>query len=272
MLAELPPREHDGGAAGTAKEVAMSDDVTGLHQRLQALEREVRVQRRIGALGALLICAVLLAGWQAPERQRFTELDVERLNVIEPDGELVLVLANTERLPDPLIAGNTVETARTGPGMIFFDGKGWEVGGLTYSTRETEDGYRASGHLSFDQFRNDQVVYLNYADDGTSKAAGLYVVDRAREPHIDELLRMRDEMANATEEERRELQQRLAGSAAQRIFVGSRDDTAMVRLRDRDGRDRIRMFVDDAGTARLDFLDGEGNIVQSFPPAREAAR
>lgn len=237
-----------------------------LYRRLETLERQVRRQRRVAAAAALIVGAVLLAAWQAPpERQRFTELDVERLNVVEPDGELVLVLANTERLPDPLINGETVATDRTGPGMIFFDGKGWEVGGLTYSTRETEDGYRAGGHLSFDQFRNDQVVYLNYADDGTNKAAGLYVVDRAREPRIDELLRLRDEMADATEEERQAIQEQLTGSAAQRIFVGSRDDTAMVRLRDRDGRDRIRLFVDPEGTARLEFLDADGNVVQSFP-------
>jgi hypothetical protein len=238
---------------------------TDVQHRLESLEQQLRRQRRVGAAALLLAGITLLAAWQTSDRQRFTELDVERLNVIEPDGQLVLVLANTERLPDPLIAGRTVETGRTGPGMIFFDGKGWEVGGLTYSTRETEEGYRASGHLSFDQFRNDQVVYLNYADDGTNKAAGLYVVDRAREPHIDELLRLRDRMEGASEEERQAIQAQLAGSAAQRIFVGSRDDTAMVSLRDRSGRDRIRMFVDAEGPARLEFLDTEGNVVQSFP-------
>jgi hypothetical protein len=213
-----------------------------------------------------LALALLLVAWQSPAgRQRFTEIDVERINVIEPDGQLVLVLANTERLPDPLIDGETVETGRTGPGMIFFDGKGWEVGGLVYNTRETEEGYEAGGHFSFDQFRNDQVVYLNYQDNGTNKAAGLYVVDRAREPRIDEILRMRDELEGASEEDVAAFQQRLAGTAAQRIFVGSRDETAMVRLRDRSGRDRILLYVDAEGAARLEFLDTEGKIVQSFP-------
>jgi hypothetical protein len=234
-----------------------------LEARLAHLEQQIR---RLGALAVIAVSTLALAAWQqAPARQRFQEIDVERINVVEPDGQLVLVLANTERLPDPLIAGKTIETSRTGPGMIFFDGKGWEVGGLTYSTRVTENGYRASGHLSFDQYRNDQVVYLNYADDGQRKSAGLYVVDRAREPHIDELLRMRDAAASASPEERTAIEAKLAGSAAQRIFVGSADETAMVRLRDRNGRDRIRLLVEADGAGRLEFLDAEGKVIRTFP-------
>jgi hypothetical protein len=35
----------------------------------------------------------------------------------------------------------------------------------------------------------------------------------------------------------------MRGASAQRIFVGSEEENAMVRLRDRAGRDRIRMSV-----------------------------
>jgi hypothetical protein len=126
---------------------------------VQQLEQQLRWHGRLLSLGLVVAVAVAVAAFQAPQgKGRYTELDVERLNVIEPEGQLVLTLANSGRLPDPLIAGKTVETGRTGPGMIFFDGKGWEVGGLTYHTRVTANGYRAGGHFSFDQFRNDQVV------------------------------------------------------------------------------------------------------------------
>lgn len=91
---------------------------------------------------------------------------------------------------------------------------------------------------------------------------------RPRHGRGGELLRLRDRMADATEDERLALQRRLATSVAQRIFVGSRDDTAMERLRDRAGRDRIRMFVDADGAARLEFLDVDGSLVQSFPERR----
>jgi hypothetical protein len=39
----------------------------------------------------------------------------------------------------------------------------------------------------------------------------------------------------------------------------------MVRLRDRAGRDRIRMTVDPEGVARLEFLDAAGAVVDRLP-------
>jgi hypothetical protein len=237
-----------------------------VHLRIEQLERQLRVHRRIGL--ALLLGAALVAtaAFQSKDNHaRFTELTVERLNVVEPDGQLVLTIANTARLPDPLIAGKTVETARSGPGMIFFDGKGWEVGGIAFNTQETEKGYSASGHFAFDQFRNDQVVYLSYQDNGTRKTAGLYVVDRARAPRIDELLAMREQARKASPEERKVIEEKLRSTSAQRIFVGSEEETAMVRMRDRSGRDRIRMSVDPQGLAQLEFLDETGKVVDRLP-------
>lgn len=237
-----------------------------LQIRIQQLERQLRRQQRVTLAIVVSIGVIATAAFQTKDTNaRFTELTVERVNIVEPDGQLVLAMANTARLPDPLIAGKTVETPRTGPGIIFFDGKGWEVGGLTYNTRESEKGYSAGGHFSFDQFRNDQVVYLSYQDNGTRKTAGLYIVDRARSPRIDELLAMREQAQKATPDEKKALDDKLRGTAAQRIFVGSDDETAMVRLRDKAGRDRIRMSVSPQGVAQLEFLDEAGATAARFP-------
>ena len=211
-------------------------------QRIRALERRVEWHRRIGGV-ALVIWIGFGASFLPVFRQKahFTEVDVERLNVIEPNGQLVLAMANTARLPDPIQEGKTIVTDRTGPGMIFFDGKGQEVGGLIYATRVTADGYAAGAHLSFDQFRSDQVVYLDYQDNGSDlKAAGLYVVDRDR--------------GNSPR-----------APSAQRIFIGSANETAMVRLRDRGGKDRIRLSVTPEGVASLEFLDSNGAVVERIP-------
>lgn len=237
-----------------------------LHERLEQLERRMRRHQRISVVSLLALTVAATAAFQTKDTTgRFTELTVERLNVVEPDGQLVLAIANSARLPDPLIAGKTIETPRTGPGIIFFDGKGWEVGGLTYSTRERENGYSASGHFAFDQFRNDQVVYLSYQDNGTRKTAGLYVVDRARSPRIDEILAMRDQLQKTTGDEKKALEDKMRGTSAQRIFVGSEEENAMVRLRDRAGRDRIRMSVNAQGVAQLEFLDENGKVVDRLP-------
>jgi hypothetical protein len=246
--------------------MAMTDDVVFLHTRLLQLEQQVRWQQRIGAVVALGLAGLLFAAFQAPAaRTRFTEVDVERLNVVEPDGQPVMSIANTTRLPEPLIAGKTIKSGRKGPGIIFFDGKGWEVGGLTYSTTVRRDGsFAAGGHLSFDQYRNDQVVFLSYQDDGTHKRSGLYIVDRARTPTIEEIVKL-DEAAKNSPEAQKAVEEKLRGAAAQRIFVGSDDETAMVRIRDRAGRDRLRMVVGPDGAPKLEFLDEAGKVVQALP-------
>lgn len=211
-------------------------------QRIRALERQLRRHRRVGGAALIVGLALALAGFQSSgQKAHFTEVDVERLNVIEPDGQLVLALANTARLPHPIQAGRTVKSDRTGPGMIFFDGKGEEVGGLIYNTRLNPVGYAAGAHLSFDQFRGDQVVYLDYQDNGTNlKAAGLYVVDRdrGREPR---------------------------SASARRVFIGSANETAMVQLLDRSGKERVRLSVNPDGVARLEFLDSNGKLVERLP-------
>ena len=56
----------------------------------------------------------------------------------------------------------------------------------------------------------------------------------------------------------------------QRLFVGSRDGTAQVQLRDTRGRERIRLFVNEADEARLEFLDQMGEVVAVYPPAPPA--
>jgi hypothetical protein len=215
-------------------------DVQILLDRIQKLERKLLWLRRAGAALFVLTAVIAVAAFRAEDdRRRFTELDVERINVVEPDGQPVLTMANTARLPDPLIDGKIVSTNRTGPGMVFFNGKGWEVGALIYGAGETPNGPMAGAHLAFDQYRNDQVVYLSYQDNGKAKSAGLYVVDRDRAP------------------EKR--------PSAQRVFVGSTNETAMVRLKDRAGRDRITLSVDHDGVARLEFRDEKGTVVERFP-------
>lgn len=240
---------------------------TPMESRVARLENSLTRSRRLNGLliagTSVLLCAAFLS--PRSTREEFTELTVERLNVVEPDGQLVVAIANRDRLPEPLIEGKTVETGRKGPGMIFFDGKGWEVGGLLFGTEADENGYQSSGHLSLDQYHNDQVVYLNHFDNGESKMAGLHVVDRDRELTIDKMLALRDGGGEFDAEELRALKGRAANAMAKRIFLGSEDETAVLRMQDRDGRPRILLSVDSEGGARLTFLDEYGDVVLQLP-------
>jgi hypothetical protein len=52
---------------------------------------------------------------------------------------------------------------------------------------------------------------------------------------------------------------------ARRVFPGSQDRTAGLRIMDTEGRERIRVFVDPTGTSRMEFLDASGKVTNSLP-------
>jgi len=62
-----------------------------LHSRVDQLERQLSAQRRNGLVILLGAALVATAAFQSKDTHaRFTEVTVERLNVVEPDGQLVL--------------------------------------------------------------------------------------------------------------------------------------------------------------------------------------
>jgi hypothetical protein len=186
------------------------------------------------------------------------------------------VIANRERTPGVLLSGKELprelSAGRVGSaGFIFYSERGDEVGGLVYHARETDKGYSATGHLSFDQFRQDQVVALQYVDDGKSRRAGLNVWDRPTDMPIESLIdllqarRGTDEAARTTTEQKLTALRATGSLGTHRLFLGSDDRTAAVRLMDTRGRVRIRLFVDADDVPRLEFLDADGKILQAIP-------
>src|SRR5690349_20445636 len=79
----------------------------------------------------------------------FDEITVGRINVVEPDGRLKLVIANSARQAQSVVDGVVLAPNRTRPaGMIFFNDEGDEVGGLIFSGRKGDSGPDASGSLT----------------------------------------------------------------------------------------------------------------------------
>lgn len=202
--------------------------------------------------------------------QRAPELTVERLNIVDSSGRTLLVLANPARLPGATFGGKEyppawVERTRSA-GMIFFNEQGDEVGGLIYEGYPRDSSYQAGGQLSFDQWRQNQVVAMQYADNGRQRRAGLGVWDRPTDAPLSEQFRLAEAVRlapagprrDSLERERLRTRERVQG--AQRLFVGSRDRTAMLELRDPQGRVRARLGVDSLGVGRLEFLDDRGQV------------
>lgn len=242
------------------------------------IRRELRMLKAYAALMTVLFGTLTIAAFrQAQEKQRFAEIDVERINVIEPDGRLRLVISNRARSIGPIYKGQPFGyPGGSRPGFIFFNDEGTENGGLTFTGGRRLDGtFQASTGMSFDQFDQDQVVVLNYSDNNGRRRMGLTIGDRA-DLNIFDLVKERDSIMRMPEGPAREAALRRWAEPrngvplyAQRVYVG-RDPSksAVVDLADRMGRARIRMRVDSLGTPSLEFLDANGQVTLRLPEAR----
>jgi hypothetical protein len=101
---------------------------------MNKIEKELRLLK-IYAGVSILVCAVLFAlAFKAANTKRFDEIDVERINIVESDGKLRMVLSNKVRQHPGTMDGVTYDERRgkRPPGLMFFNEKGDEVGGLVF--------------------------------------------------------------------------------------------------------------------------------------------
>lgn len=243
--------------------------------------RRMRTLQWMVALLALLWAATV--AWMIL-RQDSTPavLSVERLEIVEPDGQPALVLANSQRPIAATLDGKLImegqEAERKGvPSIIFFDGKGDEVGGMLFGSVQGEDGgFQAVRHLSLDGYKQDQTVVLAHYQNPQGAQSGLIISDRPN-MHMFEAMKelglepgaSRAEMAAAIEalpeESRAQRLRELFGT--NRAFFGSSEEDALLILRDGDGRRRVVIEAPKEGEASIVILDENGEPVLRLPEA-----
>jgi hypothetical protein len=191
-----------------------------------------------GAVTAIL-AVLILHGLQHSSRQSLEQITVQRINIVEPDGTLRLVISNHAELPGIMVHGKEQAFARPQAGMIFYNDEGSENGGLIFGGHQNAKGEveDSGGSLSFDKYGANQVVQLIGVDDKEDQMSGLSVTD------------------SVTGKDNRE-----------RVWVGRKDDgAATVQLMDSSGRKRIQLQVTAEGTPSLSFLDSDGKILRKMP-------
>lgn len=241
------------------------------------LERDIRFLKRYAVVSTLAFGALALAAFrqQQPEKVKFTEIDVERINVVEPNGMYRMVISNRPRSIGPIYKGRPFGYAGGGrPGIIIFNDEGTENGGFTFTGSKDANGrVRAGTHMSFDQFNQDQILVLNYNEDQRGRSTGISVLDRAS-VDIYDMVKERDSIQKVHAADTAALRAALTRwaaprngepLAAQRMFVGrDRTRSALVSLSDPQGKVRLRLAVDSLGAARIEFLDADGKVTRTL--------
>lgn len=233
---------------------------------MDKLERRLRFLE-IYAVVSLIVFGVLVFSAFTKPREKFTEIDVERLNVREKNGQLLMVIANSSRMPDPVINGKTFKTERPA-GMLFYNGLGDENGGLIFGAVEAGGKYGAYHGLSFDKFKQAQAMALVYNDKSGKYRAGLQIWDRPEIP-LSDVIAMRDEIGKMPDGEAKTLALKKLeeqNRSPTRIYVGKNaEKESEVTLSDAKGKARIRLSVSADGTPKLEFLDENGKVTYSLP-------
>ncbi|MEK6322546.1 MAG: hypothetical protein AABN33_12795 [Acidobacteriota bacterium] len=235
---------------------------------MSKLEKEIRFLKVYAVVTTLLFGVLVFSAFQqANQKTKFTEIDVERINIIEKDGKLKMVISNSERQHPGIVDGKTLSRKRP-PGMLFFNEKGDECGGLGFDGNQKDGKANAGALLAFDRFRQDQTVGIQYGEANGQYFAGLRVWDRpdtSLGPVIEKLVAI-EKMSEGPEKTAAMKELREMPGGAERVMVGrDREQAAVVRLSDANGKPRIKLSVDVAGLPKLEFLDETGKVTYSLP-------
>ena len=216
------------------------------------LQNEIRFLKVYAAVLTAILTAIVICGFTwAREKMKFDEIDVARINIVEKDGTVKMVISNKDRAPDAIIGGKAYpRQGGNSPGIIFFNDKGDECGGLVFAGDDRGGKNAAGSALLFDQLNNDQTVGIMYSEGGGRRNAGLHVWDRS-DTHIAKLIEKLDvikAMKDGPEKTEAMKKARESGEfGAQRVFVGKDSEkTASVTLFDAKGKPRVKLSVDAA--------------------------
>ncbi len=220
----------------------------------------------------IALAVVVLAGFaESRQKQTFDEITVHRINVVEPDGTLRMTISNKAEFPGIIIKGKeTPHPDRSTAGMLFFNDEGTENGGLIFGGSKDKEGKVTSyGHLSFDQYEQDQVFSIDTDQQDAARTSELRMIDEPDYPITEDLAAAarieklpKDQQSAAWKQLRTS-----KGGAQTRILLGRLDDRSVaLRLKDVEGRDRIIIRVQPDGSPVLQLLDDQGKVTSQLPP------
>jgi hypothetical protein len=220
-------------------------------------------------VSSLMLVVLTTAAFRQRPAAAQNELTVERINIVDRDGTLRMVISNKDRMHPGVVDGKMINRPRPYAGVIFFNDEGDEVGGITYAGQVSGSLRSASAGLTFDQLKQDQTIGLHYGEANGQRSAALEIWDRS-ETSISQLieqLNTANAIADAAAREAAIARARAAAPPApRRVFVGKTlERAAEVSLSDANGQARLNLTVDANGNPRIEFLDAQGKVISRLP-------
>ena len=255
--------QHRGGSA------LIDLDMGG---KMKLVSRERFLEIYAGVLTTVSAITVF-GGFAGSRKTAFDEIDVHRINIVEPDGTLRLVISDQAKFPGSFVHGKEVARPdRQGTGLLFVNEEGTEMGGLTFDGQKGKNGeIENNGHLSFDQYMQDQVFSIDAGEDGGKHYSLMNFTDRGEYSIMDafEAKKRIDALpAEQQEGEWKKFMETHPGDAHRIVLGRARDESAVLKMKDKKGRDRIVIQVAADGAPVIQFLDESGKVVSQLPAAK----
>ena len=248
------------------------------------MKRELIFLRTFAVATVIGMIFITTSAFRENGNQKFNEIDVERINIVEKDGTVKMVITNVGRFPngnEKINGKPTNEKRKKRSGMLFLNEDGIECGGLIYDGKKSANGHSAGLSLTYDQYDGDQVMQLLTEDyregDKRFVTSGLMFNDRpSKESQIKtgEIMKELDELGKkdpkAADEKYKLYESKGLVGGAPRVMLGkSRNENNGLFLFDNKGMPKAMFYVDKENSAKLDFFDDKGNTIASFPEKKK---
>jgi len=221
----------------------------------------------------IIFAITVLAGFARPwQSASFDQITVRRMNVVEPDGTVRLIVSDKAEFPGLYLHGKEVQRPDRGDsaGMLFVNDEGTEDGGLIYGgSKEVGAGPSSFSHLSFDQYDQDQTLVLGASLEGGKRTSGVTVNDVAGFPITPEYVATVERVKMMPQGAERSaawarLNENYPPGAERGFFGRQKDDSVGMRLSDAAGHVRAVLTVKADGEPVLQFMNVEGKVTKEI--------
>ena len=212
-----------------------------------------------------LSAAVGYFAWERGPR-RFDEITVQRINVVEPDGTLRLVIANKAKFPGtPLKNKEISRPDRDMSGLLYMDNEGTEIGGFTWGGLQRDGKTDAYGHLSFDRYDGDENLSFD-TDEKDGKMETSIAINDSWSSSVAMLESERIRSLPAAEQKTAWKKWHGDNPSRTRIVLARlKDQSAMQVMTDPQGRARIILKVAPDGAPSIELLNAAGKVISRLP-------
>jgi hypothetical protein len=248
------------------------------------MNRELVFLRAFATATVIGMILITTSAFNKNGNQKFGEIDVERINIVEKDGTVKMIITNVGRFPNGTEKINnkpTNEERKKRSGMLFFNEDGIECGGFIYDGKKSANGHSSGLSLTYDQYDGDQVMQLLTQDyqQGNKRfvSSSLMFNDRPAKESQSKTAQIMKELEELGKKDPKAAEEKYKAYEAQgliggvpRLMLGkSRSENNGLFLFDNKGMPRAMFYVDKENNAKLDFFDDKGNTIASFPEKKK---